>query len=619
MSDGTCARALDFEACEVYWPEKRPGYTGWASLFQFGNGDLGIAFNEIRRGRNPNYQPPSLDFVEALNFPYRLLPDILPAANPDLLSEYVCMRSADSGKTWEETGRCHVDTRHYWHVGFPDGRMVRVIGSQQYCYTMGDGRHANSIEESTDGGNTWREISRFMQGKEFSVHKVKKLRRGAIIAVAMVKQSFGPGGERDARSISAPGHIEPDQSAFLISEDGGYTWDGPHYFMPGIAASEPDFVELDDGSLLFINSSIQGGRVARQIVRRCETGWVNDPMMEVRRGAPGPDNPQGGITPESVIMTPDGLIVGVRRSLPEISPEGLYTCSDDLGENWYEIEGPPPCNYQPIIEALPDGRVLAVWHYGADSRFGEYDMYIGTHAFGVDAQLPLTTSLTLERELSADGNQYLNAFRARLTSGDTPLAGRRIDLHVKNGWLPQPPGLSNRVDLWDSPDVRQAVTDADGVARFALQDKDRIRDIHHGYHLGARFDPADGDEAVACRSPTRTAYPTTPSRTDPAPYPVYLVHALVMITPETAERFPELPDVVSHFRVPDPSATIDKWIEAAGSEKRAREILDFLMENHIVTLDEDGVYHWYRSVHSGGEGEPWIHECRVCDLEEHVV
>lgn len=37
---------------------------------------------------------------------------------------------------------------------------------------------ANSVEESTDGGSTWREIARIVQGHWFGVHKVKKLRSG---------------------------------------------------------------------------------------------------------------------------------------------------------------------------------------------------------------------------------------------------------------------------------------------------------------------------------------------------------------------------------------------------------------------------------------------------------
>ena len=306
------------------------------------------------------------------------------------------------------------------------------------------------------------------------------------------------------------------------------------------------------------------------------------------------------------------MIVGARRG-------NVYSCSNDLGENWYEIEGAPKCNYQPVIECLPDGRVLTAWHFGTDSRFGEYDMHIGVHEFGVAAECPPPTALTLERELAADGSRYVNAFRATLTAQGAPVAGREVEMRVKSTWLPQPDGRMNPVGLWESQDVRRATTDQDGAARFALRDKDVIPDIHHNYRVTVSFTPAEGETLASCRGPTRAAYPLTPARNEPAPYPVYINHGLVMVTPETEQRFPDLAVVVKAFNVPDPDTTIEKWIEAAGSEERAREILDFLMQNHIVTVDDAGVYHWYRSVHSGREGEPWIHELRVCDLEEHCV
>ena len=372
------------------------------------------------------------------------------------------------------------------------------------------------------------------------------------------------------------------------------------------------YAGLPDGSLLFINSTVQAGRAVRQIVRKTGAGWVNDPLMEIRRGAPTDDSIQGGFTPEAVVMRTDGLIVGARRN-------ASYSCSDDLGENWYEIKGAPNCRYQPIIECLPDGRLLTAWHLGGDTRFGEFDMFIGTHAFAVEVDLPRSTQLTLEHALHEDGSRYVNAFDAMLSAARTPAVGREIEMCVKNSWLAQPDGRMNPVDVWESPDVRKAVADERGVAHFTLTDKDAIPDIHHGYVVAVSFTPKEGDELAACKGPARIAYTMSAARNDPAPYPVYLNHGLVMVTPETAERLPELADVVKAFNVPDPDTTIERWIELAGSEKRAREILDFLIENHVITADDAGVYHWYRSGHSGGEGEPWIHELRVCELEEYCV
>src|SRR3989304_5706832 len=102
-----------------------------------------------------------------------------------------------------------------------------------------------------------------MEGKFFYVHKWKKLSSDAIVTAGPILPTFGPGGERGGRCMSIPGQVLPDQTAFLISCDGGYTWDGPHYILPGIEAWEPDFVELPDGSLLFLNSTVPAGRAVR--------------------------------------------------------------------------------------------------------------------------------------------------------------------------------------------------------------------------------------------------------------------------------------------------------------------------------------------------------------------
>ncbi|MCK5157481.1 MAG: hypothetical protein KAQ69_13715, partial [Spirochaetales bacterium] len=387
-------------------------------------------------------------------------------------------------------------------------------------------------------------------------------------------------------------------------------------------AWEPDFVELPDGALLFINSTVQGGRAVRQIVRKSSTGWVNGPLMEIHRGAPDDweKNKQGGFTPESVTMTPAGLIVGARRG-------GVYSCSNDLGENWYEIEGPAKCNYQPIIENLPDGKFLAVWHYGGDTRFGEIDMFIGTHEFELEANLslPLPTVLTLERELSEDRTQYISSFSARLTADGKAVAGREIQLQVRDVWVFDPKRRMNPVNVWDSPDIRIGITNSGGVARFELKDKVRIPDIHHCYQVGVSFVPASGEKLAGCKGPARPAYSLTQARNNSAPYPIYNLGGRIMITPATREKFPDLVDIVKHFCVPDPSAGIDTWIKASGSEKRAKEVLGFLMKYHIVHSDEKGVYHWYRAIGSipGPEelkpGMQYIHGVEVCTLEEYCV
>jgi len=599
-----CAR--DVEEIPVYYPAVRPGYAGWANLFEFGNGDLGCAFNEIRREKNPDFRPMSLEWYAAMNLPYQFGGSIADG-NPDFVSEYVCMKSSDHGRAWTETGRSLVHTRHYWYVGFPDGRLVRIFGTGHMGWP-GDDRYWTVAEESRDGGTTWTEIARFLEGKAINMLKVKRLSDDSIVMAGPIKLGFGPGKPKRSRHMVLSGQIHPVDGAFMVSRDGGHAWDGPHYVFPGIHADEFDFVELPGGDLLFINSQIQEGRAVRQIVRRTPTGYLNEPMMEIHRGAtPDPLDWDRSWVPETVCITPEGLLVGALRCRP-------FACSNDLGENWYEIDGLPESKYQPMMICLPDGRFLNVGHKGSDHHFGEVDMFVSAFSFRLETRLPQPTSLTLDRVKRADGDRYINAYDARLTSADKPLPGREIELRVKQHWTPE--GRINALDVRESPDVRTAQTDEDGVARFALSDMETRVDIHHTYHIAAAFMPKPGDDCAPCLGPKRREYSLASTRNCPTSYPVYIRTGWIVVTPETAERFSELPDLVDGLGKSNPEVPVEKCVEILGSAERAREIIDFLVEHRILVLGEDGIYRWYCDVVREGE---IVRGVQVSSIEEHYV
>lgn len=606
MADQVYAQAAEFEERPVYYPQVRPGYAGWVSLFEFGNGELGLAFTEIKREENPDWQPTPLEFAEAMVLPYMFGP-VEANASPKFVNEYVYMKSDDGGRTWTETGRCPVATRHYWHVGFPDGRMVRIYGTSFMAH-LGEDRNQVMVEHSTDGGNTWQELCRFLQGYSINMLKVHRVSDNSIVACGSIKPSFGPGAVRDTRT--AVGELYPDEAAFFVSHDDGHSWEGPHYVLSGIAASEFDFVELPGGDLLFINSTIHTGRPVRQIVKKTVTGYVNEPVQAIHRGAP--TQPEDwkhcrGFVPETICMTSDGLLVGALRNR-------TYSCSNDLGANWYEIAGLPDSKYQPMIACLSDGRFLNAWHLGSDHHFAEVDMFVGLHSFRVEADLPDPTSLSLRRQLDSEGNRYINAFEVRLTCSGKPVAGRKIRLHMLPRYRPD--GYEHTGEVRDATDVREAVTDDQGTVRFALPEMDQCRDIHFSYKVVAIFSPEAGDDLLPCQSPERRAYAMTPTRNCPSTYPVYMCQRWLSITPETAERFPELLTVGEKLDKRNPDASFDKWVEMVGSQARAREIVDFLVENHILTLGEDGIYRWCRTAGANGEV---VHGIQVSDLEEYYV
>ena len=217
MTETNYARAVDFESREVYYPEHRPGYTAWVALFPFGNGDIGLAFDEVRRAPNPRFIPVSIEFVESCGFAYQFDQVYVSSGHPNLLHERVHMKSPDAGRTWKEFHRGW--GKAGYRVAYPDGRLVAVFyGSNQY-YERGPDRRYTSVEESFDGGRSSRQIARLSPA--IIPHRVKKLRDGSLVILGPIEPPFGPGCSRPKANARYPGErfVQP---ALMFSPDGGY-------------------------------------------------------------------------------------------------------------------------------------------------------------------------------------------------------------------------------------------------------------------------------------------------------------------------------------------------------------------------------------------------------------
>ena len=607
MADELTAMAVNFEEKVVYYPQERPGYVGWVSLFLFGNGELGMAFDEVRRVPNPRFIPPSIEYLEAISFVYRYSQGGAPAAHPKLLHEAVYMKSSDGGRTWQVTGRDWGKTSYT--TGYPDGRMIRMPGGYQQSafYERGADRLYTSVEESRDGGKTWKQIARLLDGYMFSVFRVKKLRDSSLIAIGPITPISGPGGSRSVRGMRYPGERSLVQAALMHSPDGGYTWTGPHYVLQGVPAWEPDFVELRDGRLLVINSSVQRGAQTRQFVHRVNAGFVCDPVTNIEGMGADAHNVQSGIVPETVDITSEGLIIGTRRG-------GMYSCSNDLGQTWHLIAGAPKSNYQPQGVSLPDGRFLNAWHLGTDSVFGQQDMCIGLHSFRLQANLPAPTQLTLVRSLSADGSQYVNTHRARLTGGGNPISGKTIELRVKHTWNSD--GTHNATPIDKVKDVRTAITDENGVADFLLSEYDLLPDLYFSYVVQATFTPEPNDNMTAGKSAMYDARAMTAKRNSPHAYHIYCAENTLFISGPTAEEYPELKELTERIDDFNEDLTMGQLVDSLGGQKRGRQIVDFLIANNILDQVSDGKYRWYRTVHCGPKV---IEHVRVNDLEDYAI
>lgn len=598
-AENTGVRGIDLEVQEVYIPKDRPGYVAWVQLFHCDNGQIGLTFREIYQSqseRNRSFEPRTqqwLDYYQASMDYYQPYPAYRQK------SDYVYLRSADNGKTWHEVYRTLELAGKL--ACLSGNRLIRANGN--YGQSGSWDKPAIVIRESCDDGRTWKEIATPLgSGFCFFDHFLKKLSDETLILCGAITPTYGKKGYLPQRNSRLQGQREDMMTAFFASSDGGHNWTGPHYVLAGTEAHEYDFVETPQGDLLFFLSTVQSNYPARQIVRRTKTGFVNEPVLDVFRGVPTDENPQGGNTPETIVMTKDGLLIGARRL------QG-YTCSNDFGKNWYQIEGLPVSKYQPMMILLDNGRLLSAGHHGRDSLFGEYDMYIETQSFGIEENLPKATKLLLQRELSSDGEYYLNTFTVKFTVDGKPVANRQIELYIKPTWLVSPETTTeNPVKIWQSSDVRKVQTDSNGIATFKLTDMDQIRDLYHLYVVAAEFKAEPKDNILPCKSTVLRSYAMTPHRSDPSPYPIYNVHGMITVTPETAKKFPELSKIVETLMALNLDAPFEKWLDIVGDKQRTKKIIDFLLQNHIISIDDKGIYHWYKAIHSG---DPYIHGLRV--------
>ena len=269
--------------------------------------------------------------------------------------------------------------------------------------------------------------------------------------------------------------ISDMEMMLFFSHDQGETWSGPVPILAGQNVSETDFVELPQGDLLFVNSSIFA-TPGRQIVYR-----------EGNRFTPGPlERVHSGTVPETICLTEDGVMIGCLRP-------GTYYWSDDLGQNWQPLEGAPSTIevYQPWIQYLGKGKVACAGHLGADDPIHSRDQYISLHTFNVQVlQKTTETRLWIERGFDAGKKNFLNAYTISLTSNGAPLPEKDIQVwYVAR----DAPGY----DSWNKTSLEERMkaggksltlrTGSDGKARLELPEFDGITNIHASYQLVVRF------------------------------------------------------------------------------------------------------------------------------------
>jgi len=365
----------------------------------------------------------------------------------------------------------------------------------------------------------------------------------------------------------------------MITKD-GYTFSGPHYVLPDTGAHEYDVVECADDRLLFIAGDVQGTPVARQFVERRGDSYINGTLYPIKRGAPADpaQDMQGGFVPESLVMLSDGLLVGSRRNKP-------YSCSNDYGENWYELDNLKPSLYQPFMLLLPNDSIINFGHYGGDAALGQHDMWLGADYFTVENRLPKSCSLSLIRQLSQDSSHYTNAYTATLTAKEQPVAGQTLIFRFTPVWNPDGSYCSRPQS--EAPIQLFAVTDSNGTASVHAAMFDDHPDIHYYYTVDVVFSPTAGSDLQACNGPLRVEAALTPHRSCRYPYPAYFAEGTLYIAPALYEQLPDLDDILKPYT----------GSNGLPPDKLNKDILSLFLSCGILRSEND-VITWLPSVHA---------------------
>jgi hypothetical protein len=257
--------------------------------------------------------------------------------------------------------------------------------------------------------------------------------------------------------------------------------------LPGQSLVETDFAELPNGDLVIINSSMSS-TPGRQRILRTKDGFV--PSFMERSSSP--------VVPESICFIGDELLIGCMRN-------SKYFWSDDLGLNWYPLEGIPDNiarskeMYQPWLHHLGDGVVVAAGHYGGDNFVGEVDQYLMLHQFRVQVkQAVAKTNLELSRDFDSSANRWLNRYTLKLQGDGKTLAGKDVEVWFVERDKPgydswQKYTLAERLAM--GGEILHARTDENGIAKISLPQFDKIESIHHSIQILARFNADRSDTA----------------------------------------------------------------------------------------------------------------------------
>lgn len=366
------ANADEFSAVEhqrqtIYHSPQSPGYTCWVGAWTMQDGSLMVSFTQATGPVEGRPQAPK-DVQARLNWP----PPGRPGYDMTGLDlRNVHLRSADSGKTWDQVSAdafksCMNGVTGEAETALPDGTIVRGVFGYYLPYNPELPKTAY-LERSTDGSKTWGKPEIPLDPKKYSAFpkRLRVLRDGRVILTGGI--AYVPANSRNREEYS--GLFEP---LLMVSEDLGNTWSKPIPVVPAQyrgkwGGEEYDVAELPNGDLLCVFR-----RYVAEL--KAEARWQGALTKSDDSWTPGEVGPAP--FPHSghpeLLATREGPILHIATS-------GVHY-TNDAGKTWVHLETPGSAYYPHAVQAK-DGRIYVFAHIGSDDAYGSVDQSIVMDSF----------------------------------------------------------------------------------------------------------------------------------------------------------------------------------------------------------------------------------------------
>jgi hypothetical protein len=351
----------DYQRRAIYHSPQTPGYTCWVHAWLMPDSCIMVAFFQATGPIEGRPRAPE-DIQKKLSWPH--------LANPkrDMTGLNLCnvyLRSKDGGATWEKVSedsfRSPMNGAVVGTTGLRNGNILRAVFGAYLAYDPNVPK-TGLFQRSDDGTKSWSGLQPLLDPSKFTVYpaRLRQLRDGRVAVIGgMAKMPCD-------RAWAEYGQIlEP---LFMLSGDGGKTWDPPIPVIPeenrkGWACEECDAAELPNGDLLWVFRRCDPKDQDRPLNQRRHVRWQGLMVKDGKTWKPksvGPAPfPHSGLP--DLLVTREGVVL-------HVTEPGIHWTAD-AGQNWHNL-GLPRMAYYPKSLQLADGRVLVFGHLGSDDPYG---------------------------------------------------------------------------------------------------------------------------------------------------------------------------------------------------------------------------------------------------------